>query len=71
MSINLLEYMKIYCNIQVIKYRIIKKIFVLKDTEKATPNEDTNEVVDATEEEDPIIEDVSRVDLTNLEVVSR
>ncbi len=37
------------------------------DADKATSNEDTNE----TEEEDPIIEDVSRVDLTNLEVVSR
>ena len=48
-----------------------RQIFFLKDTEKATPNEDTNEAVDATEEEDPIIEDVSRVDLTNLEVVSR
>ena len=53
-------------------YRFKKKqLFFLIDTEKATPNEDTNEAVDATEEEDPIIEDVSRVDLTNLEVVSR
>ena len=40
------------------------------DAVKANANEETNEIDDS-EEEDPIIEDVSRVDLTNLEVISR
>ena len=40
------------------------------DAVKANANEESNEIDDP-EEEDPIIEDVSRVDLTNLEVISR
>ncbi len=41
------------------------------DAVKANANEETNEIDASEEGEDPIIEDVSRVDLTNLEVVSR